>query len=103
MPAYMIINADIKDPVKFAEYGRANAALVKQFGGRYLAIAGQRDILEGTWPAGKSVISQWPTREAALAYWHSPEYATVKKLREGICDAQVLLLDGLPVAVTEKT
>ena len=96
MPAYMIINADIRDPVKFAEYGRTNAALVKQCGGRYLAIAGARETLEGSWPTGKMVISEWPTREAALAYWHSAEYGEIKKLREGICDAQVLLLDGLP-------
>ena len=102
MPAYMIINADIKDPVKFAEYGRTKAALVTQFGGRNLAMAGHREILEGTWPAGKSVVSEWPTRDAALAYWHSPEYAKVKKLREGICDAQILLLDGLPGPVSDK-
>lgn len=102
MPAYMIINADISDPTKFAEYGRTNAALVKQFGGRYLAIAGQREVLEGSWPDGKSVISEWPTREAALAYWHSDEYREVRKLRAGICDARVLLLDGLPQSPAQK-
>lgn len=102
MPAYMIINADVHDPARFGEYARTNAALVKRLGGRYLALGGARDVLEGTWPTGKSVISEWPSREAALAYWHSDEYREVRKLREGICDAQVLLIDGVSPQGGEK-
>lgn len=95
-PVYMIVNANIFDRERFGEYGRANAALVKQFGGKYLVLGGARETLEGEWPEGKSVISEWPSRYAALAYWHSPEYAQVRKLREGICDARVVLVDGIP-------
>jgi uncharacterized protein (DUF1330 family) len=101
-PVYMIVNADIHDPKRFAEYGRANAALVKQFGGKYLVLGGARETLEGEWWDGKSVISEWESREAALAYWHSPAYAEVRKLREGICDARVVLVDGFPPATVNK-
>ena len=96
IPVYMIVNAHIFDAVRFGEYGRANAALVKQFGGKYLVLGGALETLEGEWPEGKSVISEWPSREAALAYWHSPEYAKIRVLREGICDARVVLVDGMP-------
>ena len=40
------------------------------------------------------VISEWPDKAAAKAFWNSPEYAEVKKLREGIADCQVLLIEA---------
>jgi uncharacterized protein (DUF1330 family) len=32
-------------------------------------------------------------KEAALKFWHSPESAEVKKLREGIADCDVMLIE----------
>ena len=40
------------------------------------------------------VISEWPDLDAARAFYDSPEYREVAKLREGICDAQVLIVEG---------
>lgn len=94
MSAYIFVNVSIHDPVKFRDYGVANAALVSKLGGKYLVLGSAGEVLEGAALIGKKVISEWPTREAALAYWHSAEYAEIRKLREGICDAQVMLLDG---------
>lgn len=96
MSAYLIVNVIIHDRERFANYGKATAALVQRFGGRYLVLGGARETLEGEWPEGKSVISEWPSREAALAFWHSPEYAEARKLRAGISDASVVLVEGFP-------
>jgi uncharacterized protein (DUF1330 family) len=98
MSAYLLINAKILDREKFAAYGKVTAEIVARMGGQYLVLGGPRELLEGTWPEGKSVVSIWPSREAALAFWNSPEYAEAKKLREGICVADVVLVDGLPTA-----
>lgn len=100
MAAYLVVNARISDRERFAAYGKATAALVARMGGRYLALGGARETLEGTWPEGKTVISMWPTRDAALAFWHSAEYAEIRKLREGICEAHVILVDGVPEPLT---
>ena len=94
MPAYILVNVIIHDTKKFAAYGSANAALVARMGGKYLVLGPEGDALEGRPMIGKKVISEWPNKDAALAYWHSAEYAEIRKLREGICDAQVMLLDG---------
>jgi uncharacterized protein (DUF1330 family) len=94
MPAYILVTAVIHDAKRFAAYGSANAALVARMGGKYLVLGPEGDVLEGQPTAGKRVISEWPDKDAALAYWHSAEYAAIRKLREGICDAQVILLDG---------
>ena len=96
MPAYMIISAKISDRDAFINgYGKAAAALVVQFGGRYVLRAPGAEMLEGTLGDGASVVvSQWPDKEAARTFWNSPEYAEVKKLRDGFAECQVLLVEG---------
>lgn len=95
MPAYMIIAAKITDRDAFINgYGKAAAALVAQFGGQYVLRAPGAEILEGSFGDGASVvISQWPDKAAARRFWNSPEYGEVKKLREGVADCQVLLIE----------
>ena len=101
MPAYIFVSAVIHDAKRFAAYGSANAALVARMGGKYLVLGPEGDALEGPPLIGKKVISEWPNKDAALAYWHSAEYAEIRKLREGICDAQVILLDGFGTPVSQ--
>ncbi len=96
MPAYMIVTAAIHDRERFiAGYGAAAAVLIAKFGGEYLLRGPGAECLEGDFGDGASmVISKWPDRDAAKRFWNSPEYAEVKKLREGLADVQVLLIDG---------
>lgn len=96
MTAYMIVTATIADRDAFiAGYGQAAAALVEKFGGRYVLRAPGAELLEGQFGAGASiVISEWPSKEAAQAFWNSPEYAEAKKLRAGLAECQVLLIEG---------
>ena len=106
MAAYMIVTAAIHEREKFiAGYGAAAGALVDKFGGEYLIRGPGVELLEGEFDGAPSfdgasvVISKWPNREAARAFWNSPEYAEVKKLREGLADVQVLLIDGPDLTV----
>jgi len=96
MAAYMIVIARIADREAFISgYGMAAAALVERFGGRYVLRAPGATGLEGAFGDGASVvISEWPDRASATAFWHSPDYAEVKKLRDGIADCQVLIVDA---------
>ena len=92
----MIIFVSIKDREKFlAGYAKAAGKLVEQFGGKYVLRAQGGETLEGAIPESASVvISEWPDREAAKRFWNSPEYSAAKKLREGIADAHVVLVDA---------
>lgn len=96
MAAYMIVTAKINDREAFiAGYGAAAAALVQEFGGKYVLRGPGAQLLEGGFGDGASmVISEWPDKSAAQAFWNSPEYAEVKKLRDGVADCQVLLIEA---------
>lgn len=96
MTAYMIVTAKIADRDAFiGGYGQAAGALVEKFGGKYVLRGPGAELLEGDFGDGASmVISEWPDKDAARAFWNSPEYAEAKKLREGIADVQVLLIEA---------
>ena len=100
MAAYMIVLAKIHDREKFLTgYGPAAAKLVEQFGGRYVLRAAGALQLEGNLEPGQStVISEWPDKDAALRFWNSPEYAVARKLREGIADVEVVLVEAPRIA-----
>jgi uncharacterized protein (DUF1330 family) len=96
MAAYMIVFVTISDRENFISgYGRAAGELVEKFGGRYLVRAPGADVLEGDLDPGSSVvISEWPDKATALQFWNSDEYQEVKKLREGIADARVAIIEA---------
>ena len=96
MPAYMIVTAKIVDRDAFINgYGAAAGKLVEQFGGKYVLRGPGAELLEGDFGDGSSmVISEWPDKATATAFWNSPEYGEAKKLRAGIADCQVLLIEA---------
>ncbi|WP_228242424.1 DUF1330 domain-containing protein [Porphyrobacter sp. GA68] len=96
MPAYLIITAHIHDRERFVSgYGKEAARLVERFGGEYLLRAPGAQSLEGSHGDGASVVvSRWPDKAAAIGFWNSPEYAEVKRLRGGIADCNVLLVEA---------
>ncbi len=99
MPAYMIVTAKIHDRDAFISgYGAAAAKLVTQFGGKYVLRGPGAVLLEGVdstiFDGASMVISEWPSMDAAHEFWHSSEYSEIKKLREGIADCQVLLIEA---------
>ncbi|WP_336986768.1 DUF1330 domain-containing protein [Altererythrobacter aquiaggeris] len=100
MPAYMIVTAKIADRDAFITgYGAKAAELVARYGGRYLIRAPGAELLEGEFGDGASmVISEWPDKDAVHAFWNSAEYAEAKKLREGIADCQVLVIEAPGIA-----
>jgi uncharacterized protein (DUF1330 family) len=99
-PAYMVIEARITDPARFAAYAAANAPLVAASGGEYLVMRARHEPLEGDWEGWRVVLSRWPNMDTARRYWNSPDYQRVKALREGTGEFRVLLVEGLPEGAT---
>lgn len=95
MPAYIIVQATVTNPEGFAEYAKRTPAVVAKHGGRYLAKGRDVEALEGAWDHQSVVISEWPSMDAARAFWRSDDYEALKQTRAGALEATVLLVNGV--------
>jgi uncharacterized protein (DUF1330 family) len=99
-PVRMLVYGEIRDRKAFGAYVRAiaEAGLYPKHGGGYEALTPALEVFEGSPPATRGVvIARFPCLAAAQAFWNSPEYAEIRKLREGIADFEVLVLPSAPV------
>ena len=61
MPAYVVVQITVEDPVRYAEYRRIAPPSIAAHGGRYIVRGGACEILEGSWPPGGAGV---PDRRA---------------------------------------
>jgi uncharacterized protein (DUF1330 family) len=90
---YWIGHVDVTDPEGYKAYLIANQAPFGAFGARYLVRAGKREVTEGK-ARGRTVVLEFPSYDAALACYHSPDYQAAKKLREGKAEADLVIAEG---------
>lgn len=95
MPAYVINDMEITDPVVFDEYRKLTPPTVAQYGGRFLARGGATESLEGDWSPKRLVILEFPSVAQARAWINSPEYAPARALRQASTRSRVIVVDGL--------
>ena len=53
------------------------------------------EVLEGEPPAGRTVVVEFPTMQAALDWYRSDAYTDARALREGAAKARMYVVDGL--------
>ena len=98
-PAYLIVLGDVYDREAFMSGYSANLApLYEKYGGEYLAVGRNKDVLENGREFQSFVISKWPSMEAARAFWADPDYEKLKvdRIDKGWSEFDVYLLQGLP-------
>jgi uncharacterized protein (DUF1330 family) len=94
MTAYVIYEADVTDLEQYEQYKARAAATVTAAGGRYIARGGDVESFEGTEPA-RVVILEFPTFDAATAWYRGEDYTEARSLRERACRARLFVVDGI--------
>ncbi len=97
MPAYLIVQikftADRKD---FAPYRDAVGPAAAEFGGHFIVAGGVKvEVLEGSHDGRSLVIFEFPSLDAIHRFWDSPQYASAKKLREGLAELDIWAVPGV--------
>ncbi len=90
---YWIARVDITDQEKYKAYIAANAEPLKKYGARFLVRAGRCETPEGTSRSRNAVI-EFPTYQAALDCWKSPEYQRAIKLRKDVSTIDLVIIEG---------
>jgi uncharacterized protein (DUF1330 family) len=90
---YWIGHIDVTDADGYKPYGAAIAVPFGKFGGRFLVRGGCYEVVEGRVRA-RTVVIEFPSYQAALACYRSPDYQSAKALRMGKADIDLLIIEG---------
>ena len=95
MPAYVLVNVHINEPVEYAEYMKLTPASIAAFEGEFIVRGGAAEILEGEPKIGRVVVIKFPDSGRARAWWNSSEYATAKAIRQRTATTEMILVEGV--------
>lgn len=91
---YWIARVDVADSERYQAYIAANAVPFRKFGARFLVRAGRFENPEGTSRA-RNIVLEFPSYEAALACYQSPEYQKALEHRlPPIATIDVVIIEG---------
>jgi len=90
---YWIVSADIHDVEQYRAYVRANAEPLRRHGARFLVRGGAFENPEGS-ARSRHVVIEFPSYQAALDCWHSPEYQAALAIRAPVADLDLVIIEG---------
>jgi uncharacterized protein (DUF1330 family) len=95
VPAYIINDMEITDPLRFEEYKRLSPPTVEAYGGRFLARGSEISPLEGDWQPKRMVVLEFPSMAQAQAWLNSSEYAPARRLRQLSANSRMVVILSL--------
>lgn len=90
---YWIARIDVADAEGYKAYVAANAQPLKKYGARFLVRAGRSENPEGS-TRSRNVVIEFPSYQAALDCWNSPEYQAAIKLRQPVSTGDLVIIEG---------
>jgi uncharacterized protein (DUF1330 family) len=90
---YWVGRVDVKDPETYKEYIAANAAAFRKYGARFIVRGGRFENPEGS-SRSRNVVIEFPTYQAALDCWNSPEYKAALAIRAPISEGDMVIVEG---------
>jgi len=90
---YWIVRVDVADQQKYQAYMAANVDPFKKYGARFLVRSGRFVNVEGT-SRTRNVVIEFPSYQAALDCWHSPEYQQAIELRLPVSTMDLIVIEG---------
>ena len=94
MPVYVMALIKLKDP-SWKPFGQEVVDLLHEHGGRYLARNTELKQIEGSGESpDEAVIVEFPSVEAAEAYYNDPRYEPYRETRKAATDTTLILVEG---------
>lgn len=91
---YLIGDIEVTDPDTYAKYAAGVPDTVAAYGGIYLVRGVSGEVLEGSWTPKRLVVLEFESMERAKAWYNSPEYADLKKIRQSASKGNLIFADG---------
>ncbi len=93
MSAFVIASINVTDPEKYKNYMALSPGAIAAAGGRFVVRGGNPKVMEGDWPRPRVVVVEFPSREAAEAFYNSPLYVAARAERDGAAEFSMIVVD----------
>lgn len=90
---YWVVRMDVKDPETYKDYIVANAVAFKKYGAKFIVRGGPFENPEGT-SRSRNVVIEFPSYQAALDCYNSPEYQANIQVRKPHSTAEIIVIEG---------
>jgi uncharacterized protein (DUF1330 family) len=95
MPAYLVAEMEVSDLKTYEQYRAQVPEVLAAYDGRFLVRGGTTEAKEGTPPATRVVIIEFPDMAAARRFYDGPDYqATILPLRLAASQGRLYLVEG---------
>ena len=95
MPAYVILEIEVTDPVIYEDYKKLSPCSLALYEGKFIVRGGKTETVESDWKPNCIVVVEFPSMEKAKAWYNSPEYTAAKQIRWKASTGKMLLVEGL--------
>jgi uncharacterized protein (DUF1330 family) len=92
--AYFIALINIHDSARYEEYLAGFDEVFEQYLGEVVVVEDEARVLEGKWPASRTVVIRFPSEEALRAWYESPDYQSLARHRHAAAEASVAIVTG---------
>jgi len=90
---YWIAHVQVKNPDGYKQYIEMLPEVFRKYGGRYAIRGGTMQVVEGA-ARPRLVVIEFPSYQAALDCYRSPEYAKAIAVREAHAEADLIVAEG---------
>jgi uncharacterized protein (DUF1330 family) len=94
MKGYWIAHVTVSDPEQYKLYAEGAVSAFQKHKARILARGGRHAQLEGL-GRPRNVVIEFPSFEAAIACYNSPEYQEAKNKRKDAGLADIVIVEGV--------
>lgn len=95
-PVLMIAMLDVHDAELLEEYKRLAAPTLAAHGAKLVAVDDHAQTLEGAWPGARTIVLEFPSADAAKAWYGSAEYQAAADVRKRAATTGMALVRRLP-------
>ena len=94
MSVYFVALLDVHDRDEYQRYLDGAGAVLARHEGRLLAVEEAPVVLEGEWPAGRTVLIEFPTLGDLQRWYESPQYREIARHRHAAATGVAAAMRG---------
>ena len=94
MASYFVALIEIKDPARYQQYLAGFDRIFDKYSGEVVSVEDSPRVLEGIWPAARTVLIRFPNEQELRRWYDSEEYQELAEYRREASVAQIAVISG---------